>query len=125
MQTTSEKQGTLTAVYPGLRRWLDGFLIAKRASGTAKRTIEFYSLRLYEFSTSCEQRNVTIIDAIDAGLLREFLLHLQEAGHNPGGLHSYYRTLRTFFYWCENEAEPDGWRNPIKRVDALKCQRNY
>ena len=79
MQTTSEKQGTLTAVYPGLRRWLDGFLIAKRASGTAKRTIEFYSLRLYEFSTSCEQRNVTIIDAIDAGLLREFLLHLQEA----------------------------------------------
>ena len=84
MQRLEETQRTLSlalpprarvAVYPDLRKWVDGFLIAKRAKSTARRTVEFYGVRLAEFAAYCEKRNVSTIDAMDAGLIREFQLH--------------------------------------------------
>jgi site-specific recombinase XerD len=121
MQQPAEKQRTLTlAVYPDLRRWVDGFFVAKRAKGAAPRTLAFYREKLGAFVSHCQGRNVTVIEAIDAGLIREFLVQLSDQGHNPGGVHAYYRTVRTFLLWYEREAEPDGWRNPIRRVEAPK-----
>lgn len=120
MQRTDERQATLLAVYPALRKWVDGFLIARRASGAAPRTVQWYAPRLAEFADYSERRNVATVEAVDAGLLREFLLHLQENGHNPGGVHGYFRAVRAFFLWYERETEPDGWRNPIRKVTAPK-----
>jgi site-specific recombinase XerD len=120
MPQTSEQLQTRLAVYPALRQWVDGFLVAKRAGGAARRTLDFYRARLAEFVSFCEKRNVSTIETIDAGLLREFLLVLAEAGHNPGGVHSYFRIVKAFLRWYEREAEPDGWRNPIRKVDPPK-----
>ena len=35
-----------------------------------------------------------------------FLLHLEETGHNPGGVHAAFRTIKVFLRWYENEVEP-------------------
>ena len=34
--------------------------------------------------------------------------------------HAAYRTIRAFLYWYEDEVEPDGWKNPIRKVKAPK-----
>jgi integrase/recombinase XerC/integrase/recombinase XerD len=44
------------------------------------------------------------------------MLYLEYTGHNEGGRHACYRALKTFLYWWEEELEPEGWKNPIRRV---------
>jgi len=53
-------------------------------------------------------------------VIRQYLLFLEAREHNPGGIHAAYRVLRTFLYWWEAETEPEGWKNPIKKVKAPK-----
>ena len=120
MDATQTKQGTLVAVYPTLRRWMDGFLVARRAAGATPTTMLWYGKRLTHFGAYCDRRNVATLDAIDPGLLCEYLLALEASGHNPGGVHGYYRAVKTFLRWYEAEAAPDGWRNPVKRVPPPK-----
>jgi site-specific recombinase XerD len=48
------------------------------------------------------------------------MLFLEEQGHNSGGQHMNYRVLKTFLLWYEAEYEPDGWKNPIRKVKAPK-----
>jgi integrase/recombinase XerD len=52
--------------------------------------------------------------------IRLYLLWLEETDHNKGGCHAAFRALRAFLLWWENEVEPEGWRNPIKKVKAPK-----
>jgi integrase/recombinase XerC len=102
-----------------LRRWIDGFLVAKRAAGLARGTIEFYRVKLGEFVAFCKQSQITNLEVVDPTLIREWLISLA-TGHNPGGVSAYYRSLRAFLLWYEIEAAADGWRNPIKKVKAPK-----
>ncbi len=48
------------------------------------------------------------------------LVYLDEKGHNPGGVHAAFRSLRAFLYWREDEYEREGWKNPIREVKAPK-----
>jgi len=113
-------QRTFLAVYPTIRKWADGFFVSKRAQGIADSTLNAYRHHLAKFINYCETRNITEIEAIDAGLIREFLLFLKETYHNPGGVRTYYRSVKCFLRWYEVEAEPEGWRNPIKKVKSPK-----
>ena len=48
------------------------------------------------------------------------MLELSET-YNPGGFHASFRPLPSFLYWVEDEEiTPQGWKNPIRRVKALK-----
>lgn len=40
--------------------------------------------------------------------------------NNKGNVHAFYRSLRAFLYWYENEFEPENWKNPIKKVKPPK-----
>ena len=48
------------------------------------------------------------------------MLGLEATGHNKGGRHACYRSLKTFLYWWEEELEPEGWKNPIRKVKPPK-----
>jgi integrase/recombinase XerC len=118
---TRVQQTFLAVATPPLAQWVDGFLVAKRAAGAVAGTVKkVYARCLAHFVTYCAARNVSQLEAIDAGLIREYLLDLEAAGHNPGGCNQFYRVLKTFLRWYEVEAEPPGWRNPIKKVAAPK-----
>lgn len=98
--------------------WLDMFLYACRSRNLTKGTIEFYRKKLDAFLKFCSDLAITNISQISADDIRQFLIALDEKGHKPAGVHCYYRSVKTFLRWYEQEAEPEGWRNPIKKVKA-------
>lgn len=122
MDTTTQDQRTITkfADETHLLTWEEAFLIDRKAQGLARRTVEFYQLKLQKFVTYCETLAISYIDQIDPNTVRRFLLYLQETGHNPGGIHAHYRALRAFLNWWEDEIEPDDWTNPIDKVKSPK-----
>lgn len=107
---------------PDITRWANAFVNAKRAERKAAGTLTFYREKLTVFVDFCEKRNVQTVEAIDANLLREFLLYLEESGHNGGGIHGYYRVVRCFLLWVEAEFDEPTYRNPIRKVKAPKVE---
>ena len=70
------------------------------------------------FIKFCDFQQITNVLQIKPIVIREYILWLETAGHNPGGRHAHYRALRAFLYWYQDEVEPVGWQNPIKKVKA-------
>jgi site-specific recombinase XerD len=99
---------------------MEAFLIDRKARGLADGTLRFYHIKLKLFTDFCETQVVTQIGQISPTLLRQYLLYLGDTGHNEGGRHAAYRTIRAFLYWFEDEVEPEGWKNPIRKVKAPK-----
>jgi site-specific recombinase XerD len=103
-----------------LLNWLEAFLIDRKAAGLAEGSLRFYQQKLKLFADFCEAQAVQQINQITASFLRQFLLFLEEGGHNAGGRHGAFRAMRAFFLWYEDEVEPEGWSNPIRKVNAPK-----
>jgi site-specific recombinase XerD len=117
-----ETQGTLTKtlIDDYLLTWFEAFFIDRKARGLANGTLRFYRFKLKLFGNFCDTQVVSHISQITPTLLRQYILYLENSGHNAGGRHAAYRTLRAFLYWYENEVEPEGWKNPIRKVKAPK-----
>ncbi|MEN6409842.1 MAG: tyrosine-type recombinase/integrase [Anaerolineaceae bacterium] len=120
MGTQIQEQGTITkwAQDTYLLTWIGAFLTDRKAQNMSPGTLHFYRSKLELFTRFCEGQAVTQITQIDSNLIRQFMLWLEETGHNPGGIHACYRTLKTFLRWWEDETEPDNWKNPINKVKA-------
>lgn len=120
MAQTSVQQWTIKnlALDDGIYTWLEAFLVDRKAQNMARGTLYFYREKLKLFSAYCDAQAVTNIGQVTPDILRRWLLHLQERGHNPGGVHAAFRALRAFLLWFEEETEPDGWKNPIRKVKA-------
>ena len=110
--TILEEQDTYLAT------WIEAFLIDRKAQGLSRGTLYFYQKKLDLFSQFCEGQIISQVTQLTPQILREYLLWLESRGHNPGGIHACYRTLKTFLYWWEDELEPTGWSNPIRKVKA-------
>jgi len=104
-----------------LLTWLEAFLIDSKAAGVAEGTLRFYRQKIKLFSDYCDALTVKQIGQITPSFLRQYLLYLEESGHNAGGRHAAFRLLRAFFLWYEDEVDPDGWSNPIRKVKAPKA----
>jgi integrase/recombinase XerD len=100
--------------------WVEAFLIDRKAQNMSKGTLGYYQCKLKNFTDFCESKAVKSIMQITPSLLREYLLEFEIMGHNPGGCHAAYRTVKTFMRWWENEVEPKDWSNPIRKVKAPK-----
>ena len=115
-----DTQGTLlkTIVNDYLLTWLEAFMIDRKAQGVSEGTLHFYNVKFKSFLKFCETQLITSVLQITPIVIRKYILWLEAAGHNPGGRHAHYRAIRSFFYWYENEIEPEVWKNPIKKVKA-------
>jgi integrase/recombinase XerD len=122
MSTITETQLTLNTyvVDDYLLTWMEAFLNDRKAQGTANGTLRFYNQKLKLFLDYCQAHTIERIGQITATFIRQYLLFLEDRGHNPGGRHAAFRSLRAFLNWYENEAEPEGWGNPIHKVKAPK-----
>ena len=99
---------------------ISSFLVDRKSQGFADETVKFYRKKLKYFELYCEGQAVTQISQITADLIRRYILELQE-GHNAGGIHACFRSLRTFLYWVEQEEiMPFDWKDPIRKVKAPK-----
>ena len=104
-----------------LPRLVELFVMDRRSSGCAAGTLIFYSQKLQHFLDYCDSQMVHSIKEIDANFIRSYMINLEEKGHNRGGLHAHFRSLRTFLKWYESEVE--GWPNPINRVKAPRLNQ--
>jgi integrase/recombinase XerD len=111
-------QGTLYTFSDNapLESWVEAFLIDRKVQNVSEGTLSFYRKKLKVFIGFCEAQVITNINDITPTTLRQFLLYLEDTGHNPGGIHAFYRSLRAFLNWWEIEAEPVMWKNPVKKV---------
>jgi len=104
-----------------LRNVIEGFLRDRKASNLSPRTLGFYREKLIKFESYCRERNIWTVDVLNADIIRSYMLYMAEVrGNNKGNVHSFYRSIRALLYWFENEYEPEGWKNPIKKVKAPK-----
>ncbi len=101
-----------------LQDWIDLFLRACRSRNLATGTLDFYEKKLSAFVSFSEDNCIGDINRISPDHIRAFLIFLDNKGHRPAGIHCYYRSIKTFLKWYENEVEPEGWCNPIKKVKA-------
>jgi len=116
----TDTQGILlkSLVDDDLKTWLKAFLIDRKAQGVSEGTIHFYEVKFKSFIRYCEYEHIKYVQQITPTSIREYILWLEVAGHNPGGRHAHFRAIRSFLYWYENDAEPKDWKNPIKKVKA-------
>ena len=100
---------------------VESFLLDRRTQGLASGTVEFYRKKLKLFLAFAEAHALTQLTELTPDFLRQFLLYLGEEKHNPGGVHTFFRSVRTFLRWVEfEEIMPEGWKNPIHKVKAPK-----
>ncbi|MEN6571571.1 MAG: tyrosine-type recombinase/integrase [Anaerolineaceae bacterium] len=97
---------------------VDKFLKDRKSSRKAVGTIRFYTEKLDSFLKFCDSRLITSILELTPDIIRDYMLSME--GHNPGGQHGYYRALRAFLRWYDDEMEPEHWKNPIRKVKAPK-----
>jgi site-specific recombinase XerD len=122
METSTHDQTIiLNNIYLGTAA--ESFLISRRAENLSPHTIKYYRQSLTVFCDYCETQAVKVVEQITADVLRRFMLWLEETGHNPGGVHGYYRGVRAFLNWYEVEVEPENWKNPIRRVKAPRVPK--
>jgi integrase/recombinase XerD len=96
------------------------FLLDRRAQNLTKKTLDFYRMNLQKFIDWCDTQAVKTIQQITPELLRAFFVAMTEKGHTAGGVHAFYRTVRVFLRWYVNEFEPEGWRDPLKKIRPPK-----
>lgn len=119
-QPTKIDNQCITQVDDYLPTWLEAFLFDRKATGLAAGTVRFYDKKLELFSDFCDTQAIDKIGQVTPDSIRRYLLWLEEKHHNPGGANAAYRALKTFLYWWELEVEPEGWKNPIRKVKAPK-----
>jgi len=96
------------------------FLLDRKAQNLTKKTLEFYRLNLQTFITWLDTQAVKTITDLSPDVLRGFFLAMTERGHNAGGVRALYRTVRVFLRWYAAEFEPEGWRDPLRKVKPPK-----
>ena len=103
-----------------LLEWANQFYQSKKVEGVSSCTLRIYKQQLGYFLDFCNSQLLERTEEVTPNIIRQFLLYHEETGHDPGGLQIVFRVVRTFLLWYENEAEPDGYKNPIKKVKAPK-----
>ncbi len=103
-----------------LSTWVEAFLLDRKAAGVVEGTLRFYLQKIKLFLDFCDAQATKQIGQINPSFLRQFLLTIEEDGHNAGGRHAAFRSLRAFLNWYEDDAESWGLSNPIHKVKAPK-----
>lgn len=99
---------------------ISSFLTDRQAQGFAVETVNFYKKKLKYFQDFCEGQALTQISQLTPDIIRRYVFELRD-GHNPGGVHACFRSLRTLLLWVEQEEiMPFDWKNPIRKVKAPK-----
>ena len=96
---------------------MESFLKERTAQNLAKGTVKFYREKLKGFTDFLDAQEIKYIAQITPTVIRDFLLILEEKNHNAGGVHGYFRAIKTWLRWYWDELEPDT-SNPINKVKA-------
>lgn len=103
-----------------IRQVLEAWLRDCRGRQLSRHTLLYYQVQIERFADFCETMGITEIEKITADAIRSYLIHLQDTGHNVGGLRTRYIAIKAYLFWYEREFEPEDWKNPINKVKMPK-----
>ena len=86
-------------IFP-LLDWISAYLNDCLSRGLSPNTIRFYQEKLDNFIGFCRINNLHDVQDISTHDLRNYFIGLQE-NHTKGGVHAFYRTVKTFLFWYE------------------------
>lgn len=98
--------------------WMEGFILDRKAMNVSPNTIVFYIDQFKNILEYTDELGINKVNQITTTTIREFLIWMRERGHNDGGVNQGYRVCKAFLRWYEDEAEPEDWRNPIRKIKA-------
>lgn len=96
------------------------FLLDCKARNLAKHTQRFYRFNLQTFIDWLDTQAIKTVTELTPEVLRGFFVAMTEAGHNAGGVHSFYRTVRVFIRWYILEFESLEFRDPLRKIKPPK-----
>ena len=102
---------------------LQEFLIDRQARNLSHKTLLWYRQSLDLFRKFLVHEGLNRSCDIEASTLRQFLIHLKDRGHNPGGIRNIFGAVRAFLNWFEDENAPAGWTNPLRRVRSPRVSQ--
>src|SRR5690349_135455 len=117
MNTVARKNQQILLGEDYILVWVEAFLKERKAQNLTKGTIKYYRTNLKTFTDFLEGQEIKFISQITASTVRDFLLILEERGHNPGGVHGHFRAVKAFLKWYWEEEEPD-YPNPVNKIKA-------
>lgn len=112
-KTVQIEQGTIQ-VYSVLDM-AEGFMIDRKSRGLSPGTLDYYKKKITGFIRYLSRQGIDSIDQITPHILREFLVYLDDTGHNRGGVLAYYKAIRAFMKWYQVEFDS---LNPMDKVKA-------
>lgn len=74
-----------------LEIYFESFLKACKSENKTRGTVDFYRKKPKVFVEFCDSQEVKLIS-----ILRDYLPISEDKGHNPGGVSTFYRTVKTF-----------------------------
>lgn len=102
-----------------LDRELDEFLIDRESRRTSPNTMTWYRYVLAPFREFMHAQGIEETENITPGILRRYIVHLStERGYNDGGVANVFSAAKSYLNWYEAEYNPDGWTNPLRRVQS-------
>ncbi len=101
----------------------EAFLVDRKASGIVDGTYEFYRHKLKKWSRVFWGLQIKDVLEITPQHIRHGIMEFSQ-WNTPGEVHACFRVLRAFLRWYEQEYEPDGWANPIRKVKAPKISKD-
>lgn len=84
------------------------FITSRKAMNVTQQTIRSYNGTLKPFISFCKNLGVTKLNDVDSFLVDAYFADMADKGHSDGGMHSYYRSLRSFMRWAWSVYNFDG-----------------
>ena len=63
------------------------------------QTLQSYNGMLKPFLSFCKDQGITKLNDVDNFLVDAYFADMSDKGHTDGGMHAYYRSLRSFMRW--------------------------
>ena len=88
---------------PHLSLDVQTFLLDSQARNVSSGTLRYYAQKLYPLVSFLQGMGIGRAEEVTPNHLRTWLVHLQETGHNAGGVHAFYRAAKALFSWLARE----------------------
>ena len=85
---------------PTVSEAISDFITSKKSMNCTKQTVRSYIDTLKPFQSFCDLQGKKLLGDIDNFFVDHYFADMKDKGHSDGGMHAYYRSLRTFMNWA-------------------------
>lgn len=94
------------------------FLLDRRTRQFSPKTLSWYAASLEKLRDFCLANGLTHVSDLAPRNLRLFLAHLEDVGHNVGGISNIYRAVRVWLRWYAKEHNLPSLLETLEKVPA-------